>query len=88
MISKKIVINETNNEVNLVFNTRIYNASAVLKAAGIYSDVCWVNVDGDPKEEMQVVLKPKSKDVSLNTLGFAFYNHVLSLLKHSDDLQV
>lgn len=82
MSSDKINVDLTKQEVMLFLNTKVYKTSCILEAADMFSDACWVNTDGDPQETMKVVLKPRSDDISLKTLGYEFYNYVLALMRN------
>ena len=83
MKSNKIVVNKHTGEVKLIFDVRFYKASSILKAIDDFSEACWVSADGDPLKSIEVTLKPKSKEICLETLGYEFYNYVLSAMKCS-----
>lgn len=76
-----VSIDKENGVVRLTVDTKFYGASAIIIAAKEYLDSCWMYVDGDPKGKMLVTLKPKNKDIDLNTLGYEFYNFMLGLIQ-------
>lgn len=63
-------------------DTRFYPYSSILKTAKKFSDSCWVLVDGDPENTIIVILKPKTGDISLNEIGYEFYNHLIAAIKN------
>ena len=88
MKNNKIVVSEHTGEVKLIFDVRFYKASSILKAIDDFSEACWVSADGDPLKMIEVSLKPKSKEICLETLGPEFYNYVLSAMKCSASHQM
>jgi len=69
------------NLVRLIVDTKFYGASAVIAAAKAYTESCWMYVDGDANDKLLVTMKPKSKEIDLNTLGYEFYNYILGLIQ-------
>lgn len=76
-----ITIDQKKGTVRLLVDTKFYGASAIIIAAKEYLDSCWMYVDGDPEDKMLVTIKPKSKDIDLNTVGYEFYNFMLGLIQ-------
>ncbi len=85
-MDEKINIDEKNKKVVIKFDTVFYPSGCVFKAVQDFSDSCWTSADGT-LENLQVVLKPKSKNTSLDTLGYEFYNYVLSIIKNKNKVQ-
>ena len=77
----KILVDNKNNEVKINVNTKIYGLYNIFRAAQKFTESCFVLVDGDPIDVLQVTLKPKTKEVKLEILGYEFYNCLLSTLK-------
>lgn len=82
----KIVIKKEEKEVLINFDTKFYPFDCILRAAQDFSDSCWVSVDGSP-ESLQVMLRPKSDEIDLDTLGYEFYNYVLGIIKNEGKVQ-
>ncbi|MBS1266521.1 MAG: hypothetical protein MAG795_00488 [Candidatus Woesearchaeota archaeon] len=70
-------------EVRLLVDTRYYGFGAVLTAAKAYLDSCWVYVDGDAADIVLVTLKPKEKEIDVDTLGFEFFNFMLGTIQNA-----
>lgn len=83
---EKIVIKKEEKQVLINFDTKLYPSDCIFKAAQDFSDSCWISVDGTP-ENLQVMLRPKSEDDELDTLGDEFYNYVLSIIKNEGKVQ-
>jgi hypothetical protein len=84
---KVVSLDRKSNSTLVNLNTKIYKIDKVLKVAQTFSDICWVNVDGDVGGMVQVKLKPKSKGISIKKIGYEFFNHVLAEMKISEDIQ-
>ncbi|MBT3463550.1 hypothetical protein HN451_01070 [archaeon] len=69
-------------EVKLVLDTKFYGSDAIMKTAKEYLDSCWVFLDGDVQDKLLVTLKPKSKEIDINTLGYEFCNYILGLMQN------
>ncbi|MFH1511652.1 MAG: HxsD-like protein [Candidatus Woesearchaeota archaeon] len=78
----KVEIDKDNKEVKLYLDTRFYDNRYVMLAAKAFAESCWVYLDGDVNDKLQVCLKPKSDDIKLETVGYEFYNYVLGLIKN------
>jgi His-Xaa-Ser system protein HxsD len=61
-------------------NARIYAISAILSAAYIILDKCYVVVDGDPADKVTVLLRPKAKPdkMALRKLAEDFNSELLN----------
>jgi len=76
-------IDNINNEVQLIMDTKFYGFGAVLQASKDYLDTCWVLLDGDKESKLLIRLKPKSKEIDITTLGYEFINYVLGLMQNA-----
>lgn len=86
MRPNKIELDEKKGELKVTFDVKIYNPSCILKTADVFSDACQITVKGDPQKKIQIILKPKSKEIALETLGYEFYNYALATIKQSSKL--
>lgn len=78
-------INSNENKVIVFVNPKIFPVSAVNKAASFFGESAWVSVEGDPKEELVIEIKPKvNKDLEL--LGREFNNKLLEM--STNDIQI
>ena len=77
----QVNINKKEGEVKLIVDTKFYGSGAIMQAAKEFGESCWVLVDGDKDDKMLVSLKPKLKDIELDTLGYEFYNYMLGLVQ-------
>lgn len=83
---EKITVNTEEKQVLVNFDTKLYPSDCVFKAAQDFSDSCWTSVDGT-QENLQVMLRPKSDEIDLDTLGYEFYNYVLGIIKNEGKIQ-
>ena len=63
--------------VVLYVNPKVYPLEAVYSAAYVFLDRVYVLLDGDPKKEVFVELKPKNKE-DLEKLGREFNNELIN----------
>jgi len=70
-------LNRKENYVIISVNPKIYSLPIVYSAAYVFLDKAYVILDGDPKEEILVKLRPK-KGQDLETLGREFNNELLN----------
>lgn len=71
---------EVNKKEGFVFvsiNPKIYPVDVVLSAAYVFTDKCYVLLDGDPKDEIIVELRPKSQNEDLEKVGREFNNELI-----------
>ena len=83
---EKIIVNKEDKQVLVNFDMKFYPSGCILKATQDFSDSCWISVDYKD-DNSQVVLRPKSEEISLCTLGYEFYNYVLSIIKNEGKIQ-
>lgn len=61
----------------LSINPKLYSLETVYSAAYVFLDRAYILLDGDPKKEILVRLKPKEKE-DLNKLGGEFFNELIN----------
>lgn len=83
---EKINVNNEEKQVLVNFDTRFYPSDCVLKAVQDFSDSCWTSTDSS-SGNLQVMLRPKSEEINLDTLGYEFYNYVLGIIKNEGNIQ-
>lgn len=74
---KKVVVDKKNKFVKLNFNKQFYKEEFIDLAIRDFSNICEIK-----KEEGSIILKPKEKELELDTLGYEFYNYILGLIKN------
>jgi len=80
---KKDDIKVENEYAIINVNPNIYSLNVVRSAAYVFMDRAYVIIDGDPKSQIVVKLKPKNKE-DVRKLGLDFYNELLSYAHYSD----
>jgi len=75
-------INEQENVVLVSISPRIYPLPVVYSAAYTFIDTCYVLIDGDPREEILVELRPKNK-TDLKTIGREFNNELINYANYA-----
>lgn len=73
---KRVIINKDGNVVFLTFNNFFYPQELINRSIDDFSKVCESRFEGG-----KLILKPKDKEVDLQTLGYEFYNYLLGLIK-------
>jgi len=74
-MEENLKVNE--NSVVIKINPKLYPLETVYSAAYVFLDKAYVLLDGDPKKEILVELKPKQKQ-DLKTLGGEFFNELIN----------
>lgn len=64
--------------VKIKVNPKIFPLEIVYSASYIFIDQAYVFIDGDPKKEIVVKLRPKEKEKNLEQLGIDFNNELLN----------
>lgn len=75
-ITSNIEINKEENSILLNINPEIYNLSVVYTTCYSFLDKAYILIDGDPKFELLVELRPK-KEYDLEKLGREFNNELI-----------
>ena len=65
------------NSVVLSVNPKVYTLETVYSAAYVFLDKAYILLDGNPKKEILVRLKPKNKE-NLEKLGGDFFNELIN----------
>ena len=76
-------INKKEGCVLISVNPKIYPVDVVLSSAYIFTDSCYVLVDGDPNEEIIVELRPKDKKESIEKIGRNFNNELINYANYA-----
>ena len=76
-------INKKDNYVLISVNPKIYPVDVVMSSAYIFTDSCYVLVDGDPTEEIIVELKPKDKKEDVEKIGRDFNNELVNYANYA-----
>jgi len=62
-------------KVIINLNKQFYNSGILHMAVNDFKNIC------DVKINRYIILKPKTKDIDINTIGYEFYNYLLGLIK-------
>ena len=76
-------INKKDGCVMISVNPKIYPVDVVLSSAYIFTDSCYVLVDGDPHEEIIVELRPKDKKEDIEKIGRDFNNELVNYANYA-----
>lgn len=76
-------INKKESYVLVSVNPKIYPVDVVLSSAYIFTDSCYVLVDGDPNKEMVVELRPKDKKENIEKIGRNFNNELINYANYA-----
>lgn len=74
-------INRKENFVSISINPNLYPVEVIYSAAYIFINQAYVMIDGDPKEEILVKLKPKGS-MDIETLGREFNNELVNYMTY------
>ena len=80
---KTIKINKEENNCIVYINPEIYPLDIIYSAAYVFIDKAYIVLDGDPKKEIKVILKPKT-EYDLNKLGMEFNNELLNYVVYKE----
>jgi len=75
-ITSNIEINKDKNSILLNINPQVYDLNVVYTTCYSFLDKAYILIDGDPKFELLVELKPKEKE-DLEKLGRDFNNELI-----------
>lgn len=70
-------INEEENYILISVNPKIYPLDVIYSAAYTFIDNCYILMDGDPKEEIIIEIRPKEKQ-DLKEIGRKFNNELIN----------
>lgn len=76
-IINNLQLNFDKNFLIVSVNPKIYSLDVVYSAAKGFLDKAYLVIDGDPKNEIIVEIKPKKKASDLETLGRDFNNELI-----------
>lgn len=74
-MEKNITVNE--NSVTITINPKLYALETIYSAGYVFLDRAYILLDGDPKKDILVKLKPKEKE-DLKKLGLEFFNELIN----------
>ncbi len=77
-IIKNYQINKEKNFVKISVNPKIFSLDVVYLVAYSLLDRLYVEIDGNPREEIIVILKPKNKGVDLEEIAKEFNNELIN----------
>lgn len=77
MSISNLKVNEKENQVLLSVNPKVYPLDVVYSAAYVFLGRAYVLLDGNPKKEILVKLKPKKKG-DLEKMGGEFFNELIN----------
>lgn len=77
-VINNIEINRKENYVKVSVNPKIYPLNIVYSAAYVFLDKAFVNIEGNPEEEIIVTLIPKQPKTNLEALGRNFNNELIN----------
>lgn len=75
-------IHKKDNFVNVSINPNLYPLEVIYSAAYIFIDKAYVMIDGDPREEILVQLRPKDSNVDIEVLGREFNNELVNYMTY------
>jgi len=78
MLSENIKLDKDKGQAIVFINPNIYSLEVVYSAAYVFLDKAYFILDGDPKEKIQVIIKPKNKDIDLEKLVLDFNNELIN----------
>jgi hypothetical protein len=84
---ERISVNKDERSVSIKFDTRFYPSAHVFRAIQDFSGICTISIDGSGAE-LSIVMKPKSDEIDIGTLGFEFYNYVLGVIKNEGNISL
>ena len=70
------------NKILINFDIKLFKKEHILLAAQVYTEPCWVLIDGS-NESISAILIPKEKGIDSETLKDEFYNYVLATVKNT-----
>ena len=72
----KIQVDLQQETIKVDINTRIYKKEALKNVFDLLKDLCSFEIS-DSQNGCSVIIKPRSKGLDLNLLGFEFYTYLL-----------
>lgn len=78
-VTDNLEVHKKDNFVRVSVNPKLYPLEVIYSAAYVFIDRAYVMIDGDPKEEILVQLKPKT-NMDVETLGREFNNELLNYM--------
>ena len=82
-VESNIEINEKEGYVIISINPKIYPLDVVLSSAYVFTEKYYCLVDGDPKEEIIVEMRPKTKKGDLKKMAREFNNELINYANYA-----
>ena len=79
-------IDREKNSVLVSINPKIYPLEVIYSAAYIFTENCYVLLDGNPEDEIIVELKPKNESENLEKIAMEFNNELVNYGSYSFQL--
>lgn len=80
--------NLDNHSVEICVNTKIYSIGVIYSVSYLYTEDCYVMLDGDPNEEIIVELKPKSnQNQNFELMAQKFFNDLIVYADYEANLK-
>lgn len=79
-MEKEIIISEQDNSIRLMLPASLYPLDVIYTASYVYLDRAYIFLKGDPKKDIEIVLKPKESMDKEGLRGFAgeFCNQLIN----------
>ncbi len=78
MLRKTVIVNKDAQEVKVTLNPLVYPQAAISSAIDAFEPF------GATKSGDEILLKPRGKDIDLESLGYEFCDYVLGLVVGGD----
>lgn len=78
-VTDNLEVHKKDNFVIISINPKLYPLEVIYSAAYIFIDKAYVMIDGDPREEILVQLRPKAS-MDIEVLGREFNNELLNYM--------
>lgn len=82
-----IELDKDGNCTRVVVNPGLYPLDVIYSASYVFIDKAYIMLDGDPKKEIVVELRPKSKGADLEKLGRDFLNELLNYCMYKSQVE-
>ncbi len=76
-------IDKETNSVLISINPKIYPLDIIYSAAYIFTENCYVLLDGNPEDEVIVELKPKNDALELEKIAREFNNELITYANYA-----
>ena len=77
-ITDNLEVHKKDNFVAVSINPTLYSLEIIYSAAYTFIDRAYIIIDGDPKEEIIVQIRPKDNSADIENLGREFNNELIN----------